>query len=1519
MSKSNRVNFPRVNFFDGQRVTESDLDTEQIYHRNLFSNAILDFHQSGIVRDRVFESTILLDTSMPSAFSEGTNPSDLKIKAGSFDGSAISVDRQPTDREFGNRLEVEAFGLNIGGRTRAKILILGTRFCSTIPNGELVTEVLEFDKNDIKLTKNFYTRVIAVFFNNFSGGSGKTEYSAFAESENTLGSGGKFVIRESEPLKVFAKTDLVNYSDSPNYDLATFITSSTSLSIGDEIQLALGSSYSFNDLYFELSAARSFLFEPNANATISYGQKFLAVSDNIQRVDLLLYVPANEAAPAGSEYDFSGELVISIHPLLENIKCITDPSPQNLLDFDPDSSPLVEVSYSQEDLADMGIVLRDTPTLVSIDFASSLIADPNIEPSLVAGKYYALMITRRADNSTGTIGVPAGFYRPTRKVSNGQILTPEEQFGRQNHRLIEFDPNKDSFVDYHDLSMWLKIHSDSVEITDGQAYSSDGFPISVPKVLDYVGSTKIPFYLNNINLTSVSEGSRNYIALYREDNFTDPATHPRTGNFVNTKIEDSPVIGVLSSDDLADQIEDSPLLLARVTDENVREAQDITGIADKPGIIYRNYALFINPSSEMLNSNLVGRVFTPDLDCDCNSSYRITSVEHETAFLGDFNSSGTYDTEDIEALLQLVGNTVGTPTTDRKILGGEIELKDLTKADLNADGTVDGEDIELLEDAVDGFVNFSSDQTICLLKINVENILESNDYPVIFNSTSTPSTLNSGETSANTNLFTFNVSSEEEGLAIRLGEEVVISGGASDSGTYKVLSKEFDPVNLLVTLGLEESSGGSASFAGETNLDAAIVSGTKTNMLADNLRLLSVPYTAKNWSIFYAAHPHSESQIFVCDLRRYVETNIIEEEVKTCICDEPTCQTPDICSPILKNQKIIPNDLFIPSGEIYSEPGVPYHGDIEFANISIPLPPGSIGDCQIDLYNNFIKSKDGSCKTAAGYPAMVYSDGTYVGCEDSESNTDLLKNRVKITQCIASLHVDALVDGYAVDGYADEQNVTAANEIISESFSNYSYPSSTGFSDWSVLDPSSGTYFTITSPTTPNTPVEFLLETISAGDRSAGIIYPTSLSDISGDFVVDFIASRVTWSDSSLTTGEVKFFGELIIPNNDGTKTELKLGWRIVAGGDTELFYSGAIKNSITEAVISDFDRSVIAGDDLGDLITFRFRRTGEAVFGMYYDETKLDEASIDGKFIKVGVATGFVSGSGNAELNFKINQSLTPNVSQIFYTKLHSVIIDYNYSSFDATTEQSLEISRDITGAFNRLTFGLPFSLTQRTNIVSAELEFVLAEDFAGGGSFNLIPLEVINANNLGTIIDYPQTTNNSIVGSFTSSALPAGSTLTVDVTGMVVYLLSRSGHLPGFSKGLILEADQSSVTSLFITSSINLTIFYEDITSGVIFKVGAKLDPKTGIVSLDTRNILYDYANPSNRTVLNFGVYLKKSGFKNNDVSVSISDLSRLGVGSCSDESVIADEDLCFFISGNTATGTFVEGPFPCNFHLP
>ena len=141
MAKTNRENVPRVNFFDGQKVTEQDLDEEQIHHRSASSSIVRDFHGSGVIRDRLFESRILFDTSNPDEYSEDDdeNSSKFIVEDGNYDGLGVYFDRQPSDNVYGNRLEIEASNISALGKITTKILIIGRSFNGIDDAGELVS------------------------------------------------------------------------------------------------------------------------------------------------------------------------------------------------------------------------------------------------------------------------------------------------------------------------------------------------------------------------------------------------------------------------------------------------------------------------------------------------------------------------------------------------------------------------------------------------------------------------------------------------------------------------------------------------------------------------------------------------------------------------------------------------------------------------------------------------------------------------------------------------------------------------------------------------------------------------------------------------------------------------------------------------------------------------------------------------------------------------------------------------------------------------------------------------------------------------------------------------------------------------------------------------------------------------------------------------------------------------------------------------------------------------------------
>lgn len=1495
----------KVNIYDGQRVTESDLDAQQVHQDAVISNLALDFHGSGVIKESPFEEKILLDTRHPGLYAVNDNPSKLDLESGSYDGLAISLDCQPSDTLRGNRIEFELIDSQTSGRIKTKILVLGRAFNGLDSQGELVAEVIEFPKNCKKISKHYYLKIISILFNHFSGGTGKTEVLASVESQNLISEdSGYLIIRESDPLSVYPYTRMASQTESPNYDLNHFITSTVNRSISDEIELGLGSLGTISDLYIQLESREQLLFEKNGATSISYGQKFLAKTNNIQKIDLLLSVIRDEERDTGEQFDFSGDLVVSIHELASDVSCPTDAVPDDLIDFDPELTPIIEISYGQEDLAVLGYKLTDEPQIVSFNFSGTLLADPNIEPSITPNKYYAVIISRRGDNRTGTVGLEKGYDKAFKKGDDGLELTILEQFEKQHSKYIEYDPTTKRFLNDSESSLWYIVHSDAVEIVNGTAYSDTGKAITVPKTIEYIGDTEISNFERNISLRTVAEDANNFIVLSQVEKFTDPGTHPRTGNFVFTRYHDAAKITIVNDTELEDLTEDTyPFLLARIKDKNVREAQTLTGTFDKPGLINQNYIYLVNPGNSLLTSNLVNRILVPDTNCDCNSKYRIVSVECSNLKIGDLNDDGEITSPDLSALLDLVGNTINSSVTEKSILGGSLSILDFIKSDVNDDGTIDGLDIELLEDAVDGYINFEVSEEIKVLTLKLENVLEEDDYPTIFVDTEA-----SGSATAGGNTITFETATDNQALAFRIGDQAVIPALATDAGTYLIATKDVVADGITVTITVTNTDDSEVEFVGSSDFNISIISGTAVNLFADNLNLLNIPFEDFTYEITFIEAPFEDTFVEVCDLRRFIGTSFIEEATSTCEVQETECLPTTSCEPVYKNQTYIPGDIYLPNGNILSEPGVPHHGDFEYTNIKIPLPAGNISDCSLNIYNTFIKSEDGGALTTAGYTAMKYSDGTVVGCEDLGANTDLTKGRVKISHAVCSIFVDALVDGYSTD--EEEETVDSETDLeegISEEFEDNTY---TSFDTWIENALNSSSIIEISHPSGSNEAAIFDVTTTADSSLKFGRLdLPTADQEFTGDFIIDFKATRTTWPESSLVTGKVSSFMTLVVTNDDTSTSTLKLGWKVIGGYETKIFYSGSITDS-DQTVISTFEYETEALDAIGDEVLFRLRRTNDVISAYYIIPDRLSETTIDsfGQYIRIGENPDVQPGDGSVELSYELTQENSPTPGKSFFVRLSEVIIRSDYES-DHDVD-SLTIGRtESTGVINHATLTFPINLTRRTSIVSATLSIPLESTGTVLDTFHVIPMALLNSDNLGSIFNVPLETNSSVIASFIPGSLVSGGTLDVDLTLPVVYMLSRVGHLPGFIKGFVIEPDAEADSSFTIGSGATLNIEYEDESTGIVFKVGVSVDPLTGIATFNTKNILYDALVEESRTIINFGVYLKKAGFKNSDLEIGVNDLSRLGIGSCSEVEESDDEELCSFIVGYAGAGTFVR----------
>ena len=104
-------------------------------------------------------------------------------------------------------------------------------------------------------------------------------------------------------------------------------------------------------------------------------------------------------------------------------------------------------------------------------------------------------------------------------------------------------------------------------------------------------------------------------------------------------------------------------------------------------------------------------------------------------------------------------------------------------------------------------------------------------------------------------------------------------------------------------------------------------------------------------------------------------------------------------------------------------------------------------------------------------------------------------------------------------------------------------------------------------------------------------------------------------------------------------------------------------------------------------------------------------------------------------------------------------------------------------------------------------------------------------------------------------------GETISIDVLTLIAKYLSQMGHLPGFNKGFYIEVYSEDDAFLNLNpNDFKLNVSYSDTALGETFKVGLDLDKSTGVLSMSTKNILYDFSDPKNRTVVRVGVLLKK-----------------------------------------------------------
>jgi len=594
---------------DSQQVDDTDLTLEQNYNDTINSALVSNHVGTGAI-PTVLTQNILFDSSLFSS----------TLNNGFLDGIAISTQNQPSDKNFGNQLEIILTGSIATVKKAVKICVIGLDFQSN-----LQYETFYLKTNESQVGSKHFTEILTILFNDFVG-----------DPNLSFNLGGRIVIQEAGPMTLSRDPIMVSQDIQPNLFFRDFFVNGLGTLQG-LLQNALPL-YNINNLNINTQPLDNLVLS-SGDVTTQVGQKFIATTDNIQKVTLLLSVRNQN----GNDLTWTGDLVISIYPLQSSIECSTDLAPTSPLDFSPSNIPLAQASFNYISLQTNGTVLDSVPQPVDFVFSNSSVASGNI---IIPNNYYVVTIKRSGAANSCDILIAAG------------AATVE------NSRATTFSGNL--WVDLASEDLWFRIWSDSAKVSDGQAYES-GHGIAIPK------TTQDPTTLENIDY------SLNNLSFYGNDIFnavvasgtqeSTPIPDQRTGNPVLSRKQFVPQVSLLDTVDLTSlETSTNPFIVGAISDQNrkyldtsslvaslVRSnlySASLVGnqmfirVVDDSSDGYRFDTSVSSLVSSLLNGDLVGAKINPNAN-NTSVYYRIASAQLASMIVGDVDGNGIVDDNDV--------------------------------------------------------------------------------------------------------------------------------------------------------------------------------------------------------------------------------------------------------------------------------------------------------------------------------------------------------------------------------------------------------------------------------------------------------------------------------------------------------------------------------------------------------------------------------------------------------------------------------------------------------------------------------------------------------------------------------------------------------------------------------------------------------------------------------------------------------------------------------------------------------
>lgn len=684
MTNRNTVSQPAVLWYDGQQVDQVDMDTEQ--NRNVKTDAsiIQNHFGSGVIPNSPAKK-IIFDTD--NLFADQA----ALIASNDFDGIGLRPLNQPTDFTLGNQLEIELSdsyvnGLStVTGRLSTKVLVIGLDFQSNIQY-----ERFYFYKKETQVTKKHYAKILCIFTNDFLGNKNC--------SRNL---GGRVVIRETAAMQISRDGIMIAQDVQPNLFFRDFKNSSPNpaVTLFQTIQQGIGMEYSVDALHINTTVKRDFEFVPG-DVTTRLAEKFIASSNNIQKITLLLGVRKN-GTDVNHYYDWSGELVISVFELQSTVTSPTELVPGLAIEFEPNPIPLTQFSIDSQSLKNRGYVLTDVLQPIDFVYNNSNLGN-TVNPVIVPGKYYAVSIGRAGDGSIGTIFTGIG---------NSQV---------SDDRLSIFTGE---WTDVPEEDLWYQVWTDTVKVADGMAYDA-GNGVQITKTITNDFGAVVDYSFDHNPFADTGQNTLNTAVMEATERQFEQAQDERTGNPVFSRQQFEPSFSFATNATLTTLKESSePLVIGCARDVNAKANIIITGIQTLPGLAKTNKFIVVNPNANLISQQLVGSRLIPNNNC-AGMGYSIANVRYCIDGYGDVNGDGVIDQLDIDRANQLLGQSLSSQTTQELINAGVLETLEVLRADVDGDGVVTHVDIELITAYKDGYSHsFPVGASFTHIELEVQNAI----------------------------------------------------------------------------------------------------------------------------------------------------------------------------------------------------------------------------------------------------------------------------------------------------------------------------------------------------------------------------------------------------------------------------------------------------------------------------------------------------------------------------------------------------------------------------------------------------------------------------------------------------------------------------------------------------------------------------------------------------------------------------------------------------------------------------